>query len=363
MLTLQLRWRIGVSIALVIALGTATNARTESVRYQTQWLRQARVHVVSVDLADPTIKITPAFAHDRIGARQDFSTFLARYHPLAQITGTYFGMRDSLPIGDVVINGQFLFDGYIGTALALKPDNTAQIIDVPYRWRNSWSGYEEVLQGGIRLVELGKPMVYPRSQGFRDPDLFRYATRTAVGLQGPKKLLLVAVNQPILLTNLAHIMIALGCRDAMTLDGGTSTGLAFGRQVILHPGRALTNVLMVVSRPTATTLAKSKPATTPVRARQTPAVPPAPFPSTPPDVTTLIAIKQKAIKHRPCTNPTDYDEDDRAIWLDNPSALVNPRRFRYSTEPASAGMRHAPRASRRQGLLYDLHQLAGTRLF
>lgn len=223
--------------------------RASGVSYTRQWVQKTRVHVIWVNLNDKSLKVTPTLAANQAGKRQSFISFLAEYQPLAQMTGSYFGLQNALPIGDIVVNGKLRHRGPVGSALALKPDNTAVIVNIPRGWKASWTGYESVLKGGVRLVQEGKFAVYPRAQGFRDPALFRRATRTAVGLDRRNHLLLVAVNKPIFLSELAGIMKALGCRDAMTMDGGTSTGLAFGSNVIMTPGRTLANVLMVVRRP------------------------------------------------------------------------------------------------------------------
>ena len=239
---------------LLIVMATLTaglmGGQAASVEYSACWVHRTRVHVIRVDLRDPTLQVIPAIAYDTPGKRQSFLGFLAEHQPLAQITGSYFSMRTSLPIGSVVIGRQLRYIGVAGSALAMKSDNTAEIVNIPYGWRYSWTGYENVLQGGMRLLQRSRYAVFPHDQGFRDPTLFQHATRTAVGLTDRKHLLLVAVNKMILLSDLAAIMKGLGCTDAMTLDGGYSTGLAIGGRPILLPGRTLSTVLMVTRRGT-----------------------------------------------------------------------------------------------------------------
>lgn len=237
-------------LLLSMALMGWANGWTASVAYAVRWVHATRVHVISVDLRDRTLEVMPAIANNTPGTRQSFLAFMAEHQPLAQITGGYFSMSTSLPIGSIVIHRQLRYLGVAGSALAIRADNTAEIVNIPYGWRYSWPGYEHVLQGGMRLVQHSRYAVFPRDQGFRDPTLFEHATRTAVGLIGGKRLLLVAVNKMILLSELAAIMKGLGCTDAMTLDGGYSTGLAIGGHTILLPGRTLSTVLMVTRRGT-----------------------------------------------------------------------------------------------------------------
>ncbi|MHB0935389.1 MAG: phosphodiester glycosidase family protein [Armatimonadota bacterium] len=256
-------------LLIVIALGLFAQqayGNTSSVSYSKHWINRTRVHVVWVNLNDPTLKVTPVLAWNAIGKRQSFVSYLAVNQPLALMTGTFFSLKSGYPVGDIVIGGTKVAEGRVGSALAIKPGNQASIIDVPHQWKYSWPGYESVLRGGIRLVENGKTTLAPRSQGFRDPALFRTATRTAIGLDSRNRLLMVAVNKGIYLRDMAGIMKALGCTAAMSLDGGTSTGLAYRNDVILMPGRMLPNVLAVLQRPPA-------PAPEPAPAVETPETP------------------------------------------------------------------------------------------
>ena len=193
--------------------------------------------------------MTPALAYGVPGRRQSFARFLATQRPFAQMTGAYFGLRNGFPVGDIVVDTRMCFDGFVGSALAIRPGNRAEMIDIPYRRGASWQGYESVIQGGIRLLNNGHNVLSPRSQGFRDPGLFRHAARTGVGITAQNKLLFVALRRGVLLSQFRDIMKSLGCKDAMTLDGGASTGLAFGSHIIIAPGRPLSNVLIVKQRP------------------------------------------------------------------------------------------------------------------
>ncbi|MCZ0901547.1 phosphodiester glycosidase family protein, partial [Microcoleus sp. HI-ES] len=46
----------------------------------------------------------------------------------------------------------------------------------------------------------------------------------------------------------AKVMQAIGCFEAMNLDGGASVGLAYQGEILLPPGRNLTNVLVVYDK-------------------------------------------------------------------------------------------------------------------
>jgi exopolysaccharide biosynthesis protein len=238
--------RLGVALCLLLPL--VASAARWSVAYEKLYLRHSRVHAVLVDLHDPALWVTPVVAYGAAGNKQTFTSFNRDYNPLAQVTGSYFSTSSGFPIGDVVARGEMRYDGQVGSALCVTAENKADIVDadrgVPLRWR----GYESVLQGGVRLVTNGKKTVYPADQGFRDRALYRPATRTAVGLRNGK-LLMVAATKPMYLSDLARILLDMGVEQGMTMDGGTSTGIAHDGRVLVRPGRALSNVLMVMPRP------------------------------------------------------------------------------------------------------------------
>ncbi|MHB9025392.1 MAG: phosphodiester glycosidase family protein [Armatimonadota bacterium] len=240
---------IAALIAVIVLLPACAQDASQSVQYRLAWVGPMPIHVITADLRDTSLQVTVGIANDHPGSRRSFVSFLAKHQPLAQITGSYFSMRSGYPIGDIVVDGQWHYNGDVGSALVVRPDNTARIINLPKYWNGKWDGYETVLQGGVRLLQDGKFAVYPKDQGFRDGGLFRPAARTAVGLTPAGKLVFAAISKPVYLSKLAALLKQVGCRDAMSCDGGTSTGMAFGSSVILTPGRTISNVLMVVRRP------------------------------------------------------------------------------------------------------------------
>jgi hypothetical protein len=71
--------------------------------------------------------------------------------------------------------------------------------------------------------------------------------RSAVGLKPNGNVLFVTTGS-ISLLRLAHAMKALGCSDALNLDGGASSGLMANGQFLTRPGRRLPNALVLVRR-------------------------------------------------------------------------------------------------------------------
>ena len=107
-----------------------------------------------------------------------------------------------------------------------------------------------VVSGGPRLVSDGAndtDMEY----NFSDTSLFgptAASTRTAVGINGEGKLLLVSVSRATI-QQMRELMLALGCVDAFCLDGGASCGMYCNGKYYSTPGRELTTTLQVFVAP------------------------------------------------------------------------------------------------------------------
>ena len=135
--------------------------------------------------------------------------------------------------------------GVVGTGVCFTPNNTVRYMPIKSGHLTGWEGYETVLCAGPTLVKDGSIFLCPKDQGFTDPGLFGKTKRTAMGTTANNKLILVVVDTPIQLRTLARIMLKLGAIDAVDLDGGTSSALYHNGRTISHPGRRLTNLLVV----------------------------------------------------------------------------------------------------------------------
>jgi hypothetical protein len=236
-----------LACCLLLWLARPATSAPESVQYDTLTVNGVYVHRISVDLNDQSLLVTPLIATDSEDGRATFRDFLDQNKSLAQITGTFFDLHTGTPIGDVVIRGeQQVWSSGIGSALVVTPENKPAIIE-GVTGPGAWKGYESVLEGGLRLVRDGVPAVDPAAQGFHDRYMMRNTARIAVGVLPQNRIIMVETGH-VLLPGLADLMIALGCTDAMALDGGGSTSIAYDGKVIMATSRRLANVLAVVQR-------------------------------------------------------------------------------------------------------------------
>jgi hypothetical protein len=98
---------------------------------------------------------------------------------------------------------------------------------------------------GPALMLSGKLDVQPENEGFHDPHVMGSAVRLGVGLTPDKHLLIVTTLAPVTFMKWADVMRGLGCTDAMNLDAGASLAMYYHGKTLIHPGRKLTNLLLV----------------------------------------------------------------------------------------------------------------------
>jgi hypothetical protein len=227
------------------AAGLASAAEVRSVAYDARPVLGVSAHVITVNLNDPHIKVSVATASGFPRAHEPFGQLVGRVAPSAAVTGTYFHRGSFYPVGDIVVDGRVRARGRVGTTMAITPYNEATFAPAPRGGYADWAEYETVLGAGPRLLTHGEVAVNARGEGFRDPHVLGRAPRTAVGITAHNKLLLVAVPRAVTLTELAKLMRAMGCVEAMNLDGGSSSAMSFGGKAVISAQRPLVNLLVV----------------------------------------------------------------------------------------------------------------------
>jgi hypothetical protein len=230
----------------------------DPVRYTATRLLGVPFHLITVDLKAPETLLTIGLPHNAplanssrsVYGDESFTSMVDRAYAAAVINGTFFGKDEHKRVlGNMVAGGRVLkyspWENY-GTTLGIKANRKLEMVtarsDGKPRWRDHWFS----ITCGPRLVHDGEVALAPKSEGFRDPHVLATAYRCAIGY--PKtgdKLFLVAFAAPLSLDATARVMKAIGCHQAMNLDGGSSQGLAYRGDIIIQPGRNLTNAIVV----------------------------------------------------------------------------------------------------------------------
>jgi hypothetical protein len=242
MLTLLLAF----SLIAKTAKPLAKPARPQpAVVYSIRKAAGVKMHIVQADVRRSDVNLAIVTAKDGIGSREPWSTLVNRARPVAAITGTYFDTVTGIPVGSIGVGGRSVFRGSVGTALAYKLDGRLTMQPVPPLAAFDPTGQEMWLRAGPRLLTRGRTTLYAKQEGFRDPSIFMRKKRSAVAITRSGKLLLVAVEHPITLRQLAAGLKGIGAYDAMCLDGGSSAGMYYGGKTCVAPTRKLTNLLVV----------------------------------------------------------------------------------------------------------------------
>lgn len=244
-----MRTRMTLLFAVSFLLYAADFAHGANVSYAKVRWSGVSASVVYVNMSSPNVRVTPALAKNGTGTTETFGSMIKRLNPTAAITGTFFCTKSYQPTGDIVIEGKRVHSGSVGVALCITDEGAVRFKTMSEGRASAWSGCQAVLCTGPSLVRNGKLSVAPKSEGFRDPEIFRRKPRTAVGMTKSNRLILVTVSKSVYLSELAKVMRHLGAVDALNLDGGSSTALYYRGSTIAKPARSMTNLLVVYETP------------------------------------------------------------------------------------------------------------------
>jgi exopolysaccharide biosynthesis protein len=226
-----------------------------------------------VTVAPGTFRIAVGLAHDTVGATEPLASIATRNGAVAAINGSFFDCYDpgptKMPDNPLISGGRIVSRGNdIGTVLGQTPDGELRMdraFDV-VRWHDFdpewsrpsgarespddmlfWERAVEAVGCGPRLVDNGAISFDPGAEGYSDPDMLSgVSVRSAIGITAAGGIVLIVTHAS--LPELAKIMLQLGCKDAMNLDGGSSSGLWLRGNSIRSPGRDLSNAVMIMPR-------------------------------------------------------------------------------------------------------------------
>lgn len=216
-----------------------------SVVYEDDYVDGVSVGVITINLADTRVKVTPVVSYGLPFCEEHFYSFICRARPIAAINGTYFNMETNTPVGEITIDGRQVNSSAIGTVLAITTDNRAFFFDAKKRKSISRKKIAMTIGAGPRLLRDGRLSRDFRHEGFKDPHIFQEAVRSGVGINAQGKLLFAVSRNAVTLERWGQTFLNLGCSDAMNLDGGGSTALFYRGVFLVNPTRKLSNILAV----------------------------------------------------------------------------------------------------------------------
>jgi LysM repeat protein len=224
----------------------APNSRP-AVSFTTGKVAGIKVSIVRINLANPAVRLgilVPHAGMARGGERLE--RMYARSGAIAGINGGYFNTKTYAPVGDIVANKRLLTRGQLRTALAISVDGRARVIDwtdgnqrAAQHSSNRWRGFVTVIGNGPHIIRNGVIRIRVRSEGYRDRAILQPNARSAVGLVNDHEIVLVSTTQKITLEQLARVMQKLRSREALVLDGGSSTGMVWRGKTVVKSVRRI----------------------------------------------------------------------------------------------------------------------------
>jgi Phosphodiester glycosidase len=224
---------------------------TKSIVLEQKRVRGIDVKIVRVNLWDRRVFVSPVMPANGLGkGGERFDRLVAGSSAIAIVNGGYFHPRSFSLAGDLVVKGRHLTtQGPVRTALGITSDGRATVTAGATSGKIAWREFETAISNGPWVLRQGKIMVYPREEGYTDRAIERPAPRSAVGVTSQHKLFIISTRQKINLYDLAKLMKALGAREAIALDGGSSVGLAWKGKVLIRPARKIAYGIGVYVRP------------------------------------------------------------------------------------------------------------------
>lgn len=198
---------------LVVAAPGVVGAKGTGVRHRIDVIGGNRAHVISADLGRSTLRVVDArdFGASALTARE----FLEKSGAVAAWNGPFFDL-DGKPMGLLVVDGVVRRELRPVDWGVFAVDAAGARIVHTDAWTTS-AGVKQAIQVGPRLVVGGAPVsLKPQS-----------ARRTAICLKGPRSMEVLVSEGSLWAKDLATHLAGHGCRDALNLDGGPSSQLAY----------------------------------------------------------------------------------------------------------------------------------------
>lgn len=194
-----------------------------------------------IDLRGGKYRVNPVLA---VNNCESFNRLVGRLKPYAAICGTYYDdNRD--PMGDIVIDGKVVHRGGQRQGVGFKSNGEMVFLERKGKSRLNWKGCVSGVACGPRLLRSGRKDINVTRDGFSEAANTNIAYRCAIGATDDGRLVLCAVADYITLDTLADIMLELGARNAVNMDGGSMCALYHNGKYLVTPASPMVNIIAV----------------------------------------------------------------------------------------------------------------------
>ncbi|MCE5315035.1 MAG: phosphodiester glycosidase family protein [Armatimonadota bacterium] len=201
------------------------------------------VDYVIIDLSKGKFRVSPEIASTSDGT-ESLDSMVKRLKPYALVTGTYYD-ENNRPLGDIVSGGKVIRRGCQRQGIGFTSSGKIKFFERKGCSKIDWRGCVSGIACGPRLVRLGKKDINVKRDGFKSAAATNKAWRCALGATKDGKLILCAVSQSITLSTLADVMLELGARDAINMDGGGMCAMYVDGKYKVEAVKPMSNILAV----------------------------------------------------------------------------------------------------------------------
>lgn len=230
-----------LALLTAYAIATPNQGFAPAIAYEKVRIGNATYHVVTADMNSGRV-VAETVHWPRLTSVWNL---ISKSRPSAAITGTFFAYNSQKPVADVLVDGQLLSMGSIGTAIGVDWYGKVKIFDISRSTKIDWSLYRFGLRGTVRIVSNSKVQPNPRAQRFKDSRIWGSAARTGIGITKSGKLMMVATTNSVTLSQLGKAMRSRGAKEAVSLDGGGSTCLYYRGSLVVPTSRHLNNMFVL----------------------------------------------------------------------------------------------------------------------
>lgn len=228
------------------------------IKFEKKKVNGIPLYLCTIDLNDPDAFLVIRLPKDSQQANssafsaghENFESFVKKYPAALLINGTFFSKdQEERVMGNMVSEGKLLkyspWENY-GTTFSLREADYPEMVTTRAEGKPNWDKHWFSLTCGPRLIKEGEIWLNPELEGFADPHVLGCGSRAAIGFNKNRdKIFIVTFLRGLYLKDEAKLMKAIGCFEAMNLDGGASKALSQNGKIVMKPGRGLTNVLVV----------------------------------------------------------------------------------------------------------------------
>ncbi len=209
------------------------------------------LYTIEVDISNGTLELAHITRKD-YPKRADFQQFIGDENPpAAAINGCFFDLNSGKLVGHIYRDGHREIEGSFSAAFAVNSENKASVDTIRNlgdvkNYRVIIGCVDILMKNGDILIKTKADLVRNGHDPSRHNDIYKPARWSALGISASGKVYLVATPSRMYIYDfIKEVKSHTSIRDMLGMDGGSSSGLYYGGQILVRPSRPISSVIMV----------------------------------------------------------------------------------------------------------------------